>query len=255
MNEQIKAGLAAALLGMADDELILGHRNSEWSGHAPILEEDIAFANIALDEMGHAIVWYGLHAELVGQDPETYPDQLVYYREVEGFRSIQMVELPKGDWAFTIVRQYLFDVAEAVRSKHLTASKHKPLAEAAAKIRIEEIYHLRHCRAWVRRLGLGTEESHRRMQTALNELWPYAAQMFIPWQDEVQLVELGYLPSSEALRQEWEAEVLPFLAESALTVRNIKAAITNERHHHTTHLTSLLDELHEVVRQIPNVNW
>jgi ring-1,2-phenylacetyl-CoA epoxidase subunit PaaC len=109
MNPDLKAALAAQLLVMADDELVLGHRDSEWCGHAPILEEDIAFANIALDEIGHAVTWYGLLADLKGQDRETYPNRLVYHRDMLDFRCVQMVEQPKGDWAFSMLRQYLFD--------------------------------------------------------------------------------------------------------------------------------------------------
>src|SRR5215475_2170107 len=102
-------------LHLADDALILGHRNSEWCGHAPILEEDIAFANLALDEIGHAKVWYELYADLKGKDKETYPDELVYQRRSEAYRNAAMMELPKGDWAFSMTRQYLYDVGETVR--------------------------------------------------------------------------------------------------------------------------------------------
>lgn len=254
MKQETKSALADALLGMADDELILGHRDSEWSGHAPILEEDIAFSNIALDELGHAVVWLGLHSELVGESRETYPDQLVYYRSGADFRNIQLVELLKGDWAFTIVRQYLFDVAEALRMAHLVNSTYQPLAEVAAKIRKEEIYHLRHSRAWVRRLGLGTEESQRRMQTALDTLWPYALQMFTSWPHEAALVEAGYLPASDGIRREWDAEVIPFLTEAGLRVPDISVTKLS-RSEHTEHLQALLSELQEVVHELPNVNW
>ena len=155
MKADLKEALAHKLLAMADDELVVGHRNSEWTGHAPILEEDIAFTNIALDEIGHAKIWYQLLADLVGENPETYPDKLVFHREATEYRNIQMVELPIGDWAFTIVRQYLLDAAEFVRLGELVQSQYQPMAEAAAKIRKEEIYHYRHTHAWLQRLGLG----------------------------------------------------------------------------------------------------
>ena len=147
------------ILSLADDELILGHRDSEWCGHAPILEEDIAFANLALDEIGHANLWYGLLAGILEQDPLTYPDQLVYFRRPNDYRNIQMVELPNGDWAFSMLRQYLLDAAELVRLNALAQSQFIPLAEVAAKILKEELYHHRHSSAWVRRLGLGTATS------------------------------------------------------------------------------------------------
>ena len=168
--------LADYLLALADDELILGHRNSEWTGHAPILEEDIAFANLAQDEIGHARLWYGLVNDLGGPEP----DRLVFFRSAAEYRNAPILELPKGDWAFSMLRQYLFDVGEAQRLPLLAGSPHRPLAEAAAKIRTEEIYHLRHTHAWIERLAQGTQESHRRVQAALDLLWPFAVQLFQP---------------------------------------------------------------------------
>src|SRR5512145_2214626 len=114
MDEALHAAMRELLITLADDELILGHRASEWCGHAPILEEDIAFANLALDEIGHANLWYTLAAEIRGEDPAAYPDRLVYSRTSADYRCIQMVELPNGDWAFSILRQCLFDLHEQV---------------------------------------------------------------------------------------------------------------------------------------------
>src|SRR3972149_8426617 len=113
MSETQKKALADYLIALADDELILGHRDSEWTGHAPILEEDIAFANIALDEIGHARLWYELAADLIGEDKNTFPDKKVFFRPAQEFSCLQFVELPKGDWAFSMLRQYLFDAFEA----------------------------------------------------------------------------------------------------------------------------------------------
>ncbi len=255
MKADLKDALASWLLALADDELILGHRDSEWCGHAPILEEDIAFANIALDELGHATIWYKLLAEVVGEDSNVYPDRLVYRREPADFRNTQFVELPKGDWALTIVRQYLFDAAENVRLEQLTQSQYQPLAAAAAKIRKEEVYHLRHTRAWVRRLGLGTDESHRRMQAALDHLWPYALRLFEPIPGESLLVEARYVPAAKSLRAAWESQVIPYLADSGLAVPEDARAAAAHRDQHTDHLTALLDELREVVRQHPDAKW
>lgn len=255
MKADFNEALAAWLLAMGDDELILGHRDSEWCGHAPILEEDIAFANIALDELGHAVVWYRLLAELVGEDPETYPDQLVYRRDAADFRNAPLVELPKGDWALTMMRQYLFDAAESVRLERLQQSRYESLAAASAKICKEEIYHLRHTRAWVRRLGLGTDESRTRMRTALDELWPYALQLFEPLPGESVLVEAHYLSSSESVRAAWESQVAPYLLESGLDIPQSAAPPAFHRNQHSAHLPTLLDELHEVVRQYPNAKW
>ncbi len=252
MNPEIQKALAAQLLALADDEMILGHRNSEWTGHAPILEEDIAFSNIAQDEMGHAILWYNILKELTGDDP----DRLVFFREAKAYRNIQMMELPKGDWAFTMMRQYLFDAFEMTRLKHLTASTYQPIADAAAKIRTEEIYHYRHTVNWVKRLGLGTEESHRRMQTALDGVWSYALQLFMPLPDEAQLVAEKIFPNSEEVKSEWESVVLPMLKESNLIIPTTRTPACSSREQHTEHLATLLAEMQETARlESPGVKW
>ncbi|GAB4580200.1 MAG: phenylacetate-CoA oxygenase subunit PaaC [Anaerolineales bacterium] len=246
--------LAPLILALADDELILGHRNSEWCGHSPILEEDIAFANLALDEIGHARLWYQLHAQLVGENPETYPDRLVYFREPFEYRCTQLVALPKGDWAFTMLRQHLFDTLENVRLAHYAQSAFAPLAETAAKIRREEIYHLRHTSAWVKRLGLGTEESHRRMQNALNELWPYTGQLFDPFPGEDDLVQAGWLTGSPTLHAAWQAQVIPFLESANLRIPPVKMRTLN-RSLPSQHLVNILADLQQVARLDPQAAW
>lgn len=251
MDSVLQTALCEKLLALGDDELILGHRDSEWAGHAPILEEDIAFGNVALDEMGHAQIWYNLRRDLTGEEP----DRLVYFRDPADFRSLQMAELPKGDWAFTIVRQYLFDAAEGVFLAQLAGSQYRPLAEAAAKIGREELYHHRHSSNWVKRLGLGTAESHHRMQNALNELWPYTAQLFAPLPGEEGLVAAGFVPDPHALRSTWLATVVPFLQESSLGAPEAEMGSAAGRHQHTDHLTTLLDELQEVARYDPTAEW
>lgn len=251
MDEQLKNILQRKLLGMADDELILAHRNSEWTGHAPILEEDIAFSNIAQDELGHAGLFYELVNVLTGEEP----DQLVFFREAADFRNVQMVELPKGDWAFSMVRQYLFDAFELVRSTQLLESGYRPLAEVVAKIRQEELYHYRHTSQWVRRLGLGTEESHRRTQAALDSLWPYAYQLFAPIEGELDLVAAAYLPDPKALRSNWEVVVIPYLQDAGLEISAVETAVNGDRSLHTEYLAELLVELQSVARSDPEAVW
>ncbi len=236
--------LAQRLLALADDELILAHRHSEWTGHGPILEEDIAFTNIALDELGHASLWYGLVQGLTGDDP----DQLVFFRGPEAYRCAQMVELPRGDWAFSMLRQCLFDMTEAVRLPELARSRHEPTAAVAAKIATEEIYHLRHTRAWVERLGLGTEESHRRMQAALDALWPYCGQLFAPLPGEAELAADGLVPEPATVREAWEALARPLLAAAGLSVPAALPATTLSRAEHTPHLGPLLEDMQQVAR-------
>ncbi len=255
MSEALDRALRAYILALADDEMILAHRDSEWCGHAPILEEDIAFANIALDEMGHAALWYRLLAELEGQDPERYPDQLVFFRYAPEYRNVQLVELPKGDWAFTMVRQYLVDAAEVERMSRLARSAYAPVAEVAAKILKEEHYHLRHTSAWVERLGLGTEESNCRMQRALEELWPYALQLFEPLPEEGALVGAAYVPDPAELRRAWEARVVPHLEASDLHVPEVEAPRIRDRAQHSEYLRDLLIEMQSVARAFPGVQW
>jgi ring-1,2-phenylacetyl-CoA epoxidase subunit PaaC len=251
LDDRLKETLGRMLLAMADDELILAHRNSEWTGHAPILEEDIAFSNIAQDELGHATLFYGLLGELNGADP----DQLVFFRDADGYRNVQMVELPKGDWAFSMVRQYLFDAFEMVRAGHLLASQYRPLAEAIAKIRQEEMYHYRHTSQWVKRLGLGTEESRRRTQAALETLWPYAHQLFVPLADEAALVTAGFSPDPEILYQSWTEVIVPFLKDTGLNLPAENTSPTGDRREHTAYLPPLLAELQGVARSDPDAGW
>ena len=240
----------ARLTALADDELILAQRDAEWTGHAPILEEDIALANIAQDELGHATLYYGLLSELTGRTA----DQMAFFREPADFRNAQLLELPKGDWAFTIVRQYLYDAYEYLLTGQLRDSGSRPVAEVAAKIYPEEIYHLRHSHTWVERLGLGTDESNRRMQTALNELWPYAAQLFVPVTGDEELVTAGRLPNLADLQGEWQQFVTSHLTHSGLVV---PAGTSNPpfRDQHTPHLTQLLADMQLVARQHPEAEW
>lgn len=254
LGDRHRQALADQLLAMGDDELILGHRNSEWCGHAPILEEDIAFANIALDEIGHAVQWYQLLAELEGRDTDAYPNELTYHRDPDDFRCIQLVELPPGDWAFSMLRQYLFDAAEKVRLQALAKSVYGPLRQLAESIGKEEKYHFRHTDAWVERLALGTEESSRRMQGALDELWPYTSQLFAPLPEESTLSDAGILPEGNVLRQQWEEEILPKLEELNLHVHDGEQQAPS-RSKHTQHLVPMLQDMQSVARLDPQAKW
>lgn len=247
--------LSEYLIALADDELILGHRDSEWTGHAPILEEDIAFANIALDEIGHARLWYELAADQLGADKSRYPDQAVYFRKAADFRCLQLIELPKGDWAFSMLRQYLFDAFEQHRLTGLIASKHKPLADVAARIRNEELYHLRHTRAWVPRLGQGTEESHRRMQAALDELWPYAQGLGAPLPGELELLGEAFVPGGSSLFDMWKEEVTKTLTEAGLRIPESVDNVQVDRTVHSEYFPALIADLQEVAQADPEAQW
>jgi ring-1,2-phenylacetyl-CoA epoxidase subunit PaaC len=216
-----------ALLDIADDELVLGWRNSEWTGIAPFLEEDVAFSSIAQNEIGHARALYELAAEEVG----TTADELAFDRSPEEYRCAQLVELKRLDWAPTIARHYLYETADAVRIEALKGSEDDDLAGLAAKIDREEAYHRMHAVMWIDRLQ-ETEEGARRLRDAVDELWPYS---------------LGVLPDSQ--RQEFLARVcakLPFVSLNAQPV---------ERAGHTDDLRELWEEMTMVRRSVPGATW
>jgi len=254
LDDALQAALRELLLALADDELILGQRDAEWCGHAPILEEDIGFANLALDELGHAGLWYALLADLDGQEQEEYTDRLVYFRDSGEYRCAQLVELPNGDWAFTMLRHYLFDAAEQARLEALVRSAYTPVADAAAKILNEENYHLRHTQAWIRRLGLGTEESHRRTQDALQSLWPYCGQLFSPPGGAGRLAAAGFIADPAAVQNGWEASTRAFLQECSLEVPESEM-LTLSRLEHSAHLRAQLAEMQALARQEPEAKW
>lgn len=181
--------LFPALLRLADDRLVLGHRTSEWCGHGPILEEDIALANIALDQVGQAnhLLTHAGTVEGAGRDQ----DALAYFRDGIEYRNALICELPNGDFGVTIVRQFLYGVYSVLQWDALSKSKDGTLAGIAAKSLKEARYHVRHAGEWVIRLGDGTEESHRRAQDAVNALWPYTGELFMQGADEAELVAAG----------------------------------------------------------------
>ena len=208
--------LVAYLLAWADDELILGHRDSEWTGFAPQIEEDVAFSSIAQDEMGHAGLLYGLIAELTGDDV----DHLALRRPPAEYRHAAMVELPNGDWAFTIARHYLYDLAELCRVDALVDSTYVPLAAIARKVVREEHYHAMHGSAWWERLRDGSSESRARLYDALRDLLPLAADLFVTTPDERALVASGVLPCpAGALYEEWLMQIEPLIEAIDPTLR------------------------------------
>lgn len=244
--------LAAYITAIADDEMLLGHRASEWTGLAPVLEVDIALSSIAQDEMGHARTWYELLEPLTGQRP----DEMVFLRPWQGFRNAQFSELPRGDWGFTLIRHYLHDVAEQVRLDALVESAYEPMAQVARKLRVEEKYHLIHGRTWIAKLGRATEESHRRMQAALDRAFPYALGLFEPPEGEEALVAAGVVPPSIALLERWVPEVRPFLTDAGLTVpTHAMPALGGRRGQHTEHLEALVGAMQLLEQIAPPETW
>ncbi|MFI5261212.1 MAG: 1,2-phenylacetyl-CoA epoxidase subunit PaaC [Candidatus Limnocylindrales bacterium] len=200
------AGLEDLLLAMADDEFVIGYWDSEWTGIAPLLEEDVAMSSIAQDEIGHARALYSLLGELTGRDP----DAIAYDRPPDAFRHCRLVDHPRTDWAFTIARRYLYETADAVRLAALAESTFLPLAGLVAKIRREETYHLAHAEGWLRRLADAHPEGRTRLLAALRALAPDAATVFTPLPGEADLVAAGILDRpNAALADEWRLSLVP----------------------------------------------
>ena len=243
------------LLRLADDRLILGHRLSEWCGHGPILEEDIALANIALDYIGHSASLYELAAEIEDQGRDR--DDLVYFRNDVEYKNLKMVELPKGDFGFTIARQFLFSAFSYFLYQQLTDADNEQLSGMASKHLKEVKYHLRHSKQWVLRLGDGTEESHERMQNAFNELWTYTGEFF--YQDEVDhfLQDQQLAADSSHFKSDWKQLVVDTLKEATLEVPDFDQFMAEGSRNgiHTEYLGPLLAEMQHLRRSYPDAKW
>lgn len=244
------AVLKPLLFSLADDEVVIGHRNAEWTGHGPLLEADIAFSSMAQDELGHAQAYYALLHEL--GEPE--PDRLAFLRPASAFRCAQLVELPRGDWAFSLIRQCLYDAAEGERLAALARSRFTPLAQAARKFAGEEKYHWLHARTWVEQLGRA-DDGRRRLQQALDQAYPYALGLFEPAEAEAELAALGVKPAEAELEQAWRERLAPVLAAAGLTLPAAAPIYGGRRGQHTPHLAALLDDMQLVFRGDPEAVW
>lgn len=248
------ASLSAYAMRLGDDRLVLGHRLSEWCGHGPILEEDIALANIALDLIGQATLFLKLAGETEGKGRSE--DDLAYFREAVDYRNIQMVELAKGDFAFTIVRQFLFDVFSYHVLEQLQESSNPDLAGIAAKGFKEVRYHVRHSSEWVLRLGDGTPESHDRTQKALDQLWRFTSEMFEADSIDREMAAAGIGADLDAIKPKWEAVVSDVLSRATLTIPADPPAMTGGRKgRHTEALGHMLSEMQIVARSHPGASW
>lgn len=242
------------LCRLADDRMVLGHRLSEWCGHGPILEEDIALANFALDFVGQASALYTLAGEVEGQGRDA--DALAFLRDENEYRNVQLAELPRGDFGFTILRQYLFDVWDVLVLRALTASAHPTLAGIAGKALKEAIYHRRHTEAWVVRLGDGTPESHERMQAALNALWAYTAELFAADGVERGMAAQGIGVDPHTLRGDWERDVQATLARATLSIPSDSRVVAGGRiGRHSEHLGHMLAQMQILPRSHPGAQW
>lgn len=240
---------------LADDDLVMGHRNSEWTSLGPILEEDIAFSSMAQDEVGHAQAYYILLNEIFG---EAHPDQLAFNRPENSFRCCQLVELPIGEYAFSLVRHALYDLAESVRLEALTQCNFRPLAELAKKLLREERYHTLHAQTWLRQLGNATEEANQRLQEALDTAYPIAFSIFEPTSFDEVLAQDGLMPREAELEARWIAQVTELANLSGLQL----PAVPDKTLHyggrqgkHTPHLAAMLKEMDEVFAIDPTAVW
>ncbi len=209
------AALAELLLTLADDEFIIGFWDSEWTGIAPILEEDVAMSSISQDEIGHARAWYELLAQLTADDA----DRIAFGRAPDEYRHAALLNHARGDWAHTVARRLLYETADAVRLESFTASSHAPLAELAAKMRREETYHLLHWDAWLRQLTAAGGEARARLVAALDLRWDDAQAIFAPLAGEGVLAESGMLPETMAtLRVHWHERLGQRLTAAGLAL-------------------------------------
>ncbi|WP_298965310.1 1,2-phenylacetyl-CoA epoxidase subunit PaaC [uncultured Methylobacterium sp.] len=246
--------LLALVLRRADDALILGHRLSEWCGHGPMLEEDVALANIALDCVGQARSLYDYAATLDGRG--LTEDDLAYRRDVGQYRNCLLVEQPNGDFAATIVRQVLASAFLDPYWRAMTASADPTLAAIAAKAEKETAYHLRHAAEWLIRLGDGTPESHERAQAALDDLWPYSGELMESDDAEAELVRAGIAVDPAAIRPAFDATVAMVLREATLTAPAASWRQSGGRQgRHSEHLGFILADLQYLQRAHPGATW
>lgn len=242
------------LFRIADDQLILGHRNSEWTGLGPLLEEDIAFSSMAQDKIGQSHALYAILQEL----GEPTPDTLAFMRSAREFHSCIFVELPNGEYDFSLMRHFLYDTALAIRFDMLCASSFEQLAALSVKIRGELKYHTLHANTWIRQLGSATAGSIQRMQGALEYALPYAVGMFEESPFERELAEDGVFEGEKILQQRWQAKVGEILGNTRLVIpawSSISAVMGGRSGKHSEHLQPLLDEMSEVFKIDPTAEW
>jgi ring-1,2-phenylacetyl-CoA epoxidase subunit PaaC len=253
-DEALRSALRALLLAMADDDLVAGHRHSEWTGFAPDIESDVALSSIAQDELGHARLLY----EQVGALDGVSADRLAFGRPAGDFRNAVLVERDNGDWAHTIVRAWLYDHADAVRLAALAASPLGSFAALAKTVQREEKYHLVFSDAWLARLTAASEDSRSRIQRSLGEVWPDAIDFFEATPGVETLVAAGALTGGDTLSEAWHRMVTERLDVLRLTVPDAAprpAGGGGRAGTHTPALAALLDEMTSVWRTDPEARW
>jgi ring-1,2-phenylacetyl-CoA epoxidase subunit PaaC len=246
--------LKTFVLRLADDALVIAHRLSEWSSHGPSLEEDLALTNVALDYMGRARMFYGYAAEIAadGSTEDTY----AYDRDCRDFTNLLIHELPRGDFAFTMARQYLVDEFNRAYMDLLQQSTDPTLAAIATKANKEGLYHLRRSSKWLLRLGDGTEESHNRLQQAVNDIWGYTTELFEMDDLDQAAFEAGIGVNATDLKAEWMRRVTATLAQATISIPPRDWSVTGGRQGiHTEALGHMLSEMQFLQRAYPGQQW
>lgn len=254
MTDISKENLFALLVRLADDHLILGHRVSEWCGHAPMLEEDLAMPNIGLDLLGQARALYTYAGEVEGEGRDE--DQIAYMRLEREYRNLLLVERPNGDFADTMVRQLYYSAYMQAFWTRMLASTDKTLAEIAAKAVKEVAYHVRHSAEWVIRMGDGTEESAKRLGDAIFGLSHYIGELFATDDVSDAAAAAGVAPSPADLRAEWDATLAPIMAEAHAQIVEAKRPVMGGRQgRHGEEMGFLLADLQYMQRTYPGLTW
>ncbi len=254
LPDNIRSALFNFILRIGDDKLILGHRLSEWCGHGPILEEDIALANIALDCTGQASALLALAGEVEGKGRTE--DDLTFFRNECQFRNLLLVEQPNNDFAFTITRQFFYDAFALIYFQELIKSTFEPLSGIASKAVKEISYHLRHARTWMLRLGDGTEESHLKSQAAVNDLWRFTDEFFFKDEIDQMLISDGVITDPTLLKNQWQSTVEETLTEATLEIpKNVFMQTGGRIGRHSEYLGHLLAEMQIVARSYPGAEW
>jgi ring-1,2-phenylacetyl-CoA epoxidase subunit PaaC len=250
----MKNDLLNYTLHLADNTLILAQRNAEWTGHGPVLEQDIAISNIALDLIGQSRMFYQYAAQIKGNNATE--DTLAYLRDAWDFKNCLLVELEKGDWAKTILRQFFFSTYQFYLYQQLQNSNDKNISAIAEKALKEVTYHLRWSAEWVIRLGDGTEESHQRISNALNDLWMYTGELLINADYETVLIKENISVDLNALKDQWMNKVKEVLEEATLQIpQNSWMQQGGKQGKHTEHLGYILAEMQHLQRTYPNCEW
>ena len=251
---EIENPLETYAVRLGDDALVLGHRLSEWCSNAPFLEEDLALANVALDFIGRARMLYTYAGKLRGD--ETNEDDYAYARDARQYTNLLIYELPKGDFAFTMARQFFLDAYNVEFLQRLRESSDAELAAIAGKAIKESTYHLRRSAEWMLRLGDGTEESHERLQHAINELWGFTPELFQMDALEMELLQQGIAVDRAAIESGWYTRVSTVLADATLVEPASDWQVGGGRQGiHTEHLGHMLSELQFIQRAYPGLEW